>query len=67
MKVDSISRGEYQNNEDGYETGISITVTFTDKEWAEISDSYDSSVLTSPLVGICRPVVRGMLDAAKDR
>jgi hypothetical protein len=35
MKIDSINRGEYQNSEDGYEPGISISVVFTDADFKE--------------------------------
>jgi hypothetical protein len=67
MKIDSINRGEYQNSEDGYEPGISISVVFTDAEWNEILLSYDETSSTSPSVSVCRPIVRAMLDAGKDK
>jgi hypothetical protein len=67
MKIDSINRGEYQNIEDGYEPGIRISVTFTDAEWDEILLSYDEASATSPIVSVCRPIVRAMLDAGKDK
>jgi len=67
MKIDSINRGEYQNSEDGYEPGISISVVFTDAEWNEILLSYDETSSTSPSVSVCRPILRAMLDAGKDK
>jgi hypothetical protein len=67
MKIDSINRGEYQNSEDGYEPGISISVVFTDAEWNDLLLSYDETSSTSPSVSICRPIVRAMLDAGKDK
>ena len=67
MKIDSINRGEYQNSEDGYEPGISISVIFTDAEWNDLLLSYDEASSSSPLVSVCRPIVRSMLDAGKDK
>ncbi len=67
MKIDSINRGEYQNSEDGYEPGISIAVVFTDAEWNDLLLSYDETSSTSPSVSVCRPIVRAMLDAGKDK
>jgi hypothetical protein len=67
MKIDFINRGEYQNSEDGYEPGISISVVFTDAEWNDLLLSYDKTSLTSPSVSVCRPIVRAMLDAGKDK
>jgi len=67
MKIDSINRGEYQNSEDGYEPGICIAVVFTDAEWNDLLLNYDEASQTSPLVSVCRPIVRAMLDAGKDK
>jgi len=67
MKIDSINRGEYQNSEDGYEPGINISVVFTDAEWETLLLSYDETSSTSPSVSVCRPIVRAMLDAGKDK
>ena len=67
MKIDSINRGEYQNSEDGYEPGISRSVVFTDAEWNDLLLSYDETSSTSPSVSVCRPIVRAMLDAGKDK
>jgi len=67
MKIDSINRGEYQNSEDGYEPGISISIVFTDAEWNNLLLSWDEDSQTSPLVSVCRPIIRAMLDAGKDK
>ena len=67
MKIDFVNRGEYQNSEDGYEPGISISIVFTDAEWNDLLLNYDEASQTSPLVSVCRPIVRAMLDAGKDK
>jgi len=63
MKIISAREAGVFDEQDVYQDGEEITLTFTDAELLELLAVYDPASSTSPSVSYCRPIVKEILDA----
>lgn len=63
MKVISVREAGVFDEQDIYQDGEEIILTFTDAELLQLLAAYDPASSTSPSVSYCRPIVKELLDA----
>jgi len=63
MKIISTREAGVFDEQDVYQDGEEIILTFTDAEILDLLAVYDPASSTSPSVSYCRPIVKEILDA----
>jgi hypothetical protein len=67
MKIDSVNYGNFQVEEEVNDDGVAVTIIFSEDEVETLLSLYDPTYVSSPTAADCRPIVRMILDAIKDK